>query len=502
MKKALALLLALLTVGSSLLACGEQKPENTTASDTTTATTEPVVTEEVPDLPDPASLDIAGEFNILVSGNFARNDFAAEGGEGSTAVELAIYRRNQVIKEKYGVEVLNEDITRFGSSTGSGDGFTKIYSDYMAGESNYDAAMIGTYDVATLAYSGYIHDLNDIPNLNLSKSWWDQKANQDLTIRGKMFYTTGDISVVDNMVTHAILFNKDMIKSYNLDNPYDLVEDNNWTLETFGSLVKAVGQDLDNNGIYDEKDLYGLLTWNDPMTAILAAGGEKICAIDEGGNLTLTLYNERVVNLYETFENIVFDQAHAYNYQYDNVTGAGTPSKVWNTNRDSIFNENRALFYLNTVTTAERHRDSELDFGILPYPKYDREQAEYGHNVSAFHCQFLCVPEMSKDFARTGVILEELAYQGKKLLTPAYYDQTLVGKSVRDEESVGMLDIIFASRVFDVGIYYNIGTYKNELGRLFVSRSALSSIYETFRGSAEAQIAAINDTFAQNTAAE
>ena len=293
-----------------------------------------------------------------------------------------------------------------------------------------------------------------------------------------------------------------MITSYNLDSPYDLVEDNNWTLETFGALVKAVGQDLDNNGIYDEKDLYGLLTWNDPMTAILAAGGEKICAIDEGGNLTLTLYNERVVNLYETFENIVFDQAHAYNYQYDNVTGAATPSKVWNTNRDAIFNENRALFYLNTVTTAERHRDSELDFGILPYPKYDREQAEYGHNVSAYHCEFLCVPEMSKDFARTGVILEELAYQGKKLLTPAYYDQTLVGKSVRDEESVGMLDIIFASRVFDVGIYYNIGTYKNELGRLFVSRSALSSIYETFRGSAEAQIAAINDTFAQNTAAE
>lgn len=502
MKKALALLLALLAVGSSLIACGEQKPDNTTAPATTAETTEPVVTKETPNLPDPATLNIGGEFNILVSGNYASNDFEADGGEGSTAVQLAIHRRNQVIKEKYGVEILNEDITRFGSAGGNGDGFMKIYGDYMAGETNYDAAMIGTYDVATLAYSGYIHDLNDIPNIDLSKSWWDQKANRDLSIRGKMFYTTGDISVVDNMVTHAILFNKDMIDSYNLENPYDLVEDNNWTLETFGALVKQVGQDIDNNGIYDEKDLYGLLTWNDPMTAILAAGGEKICTIDEDGNLTLTLYNERVVNLYETFGNIVFDSAHAYNYQYDNVAGAATPSKVWNTNRDAIFNENRALFYLNTVTTTARHRDSELDFGVLPYPKYDREQAEYGHNVSAFHCQFLCVPELTKDFARTGIILEELAYQGKELLTPAYYDQTLIGKSVRDEESVGMLDIIFASRVFDVGIYYNIGTYKNELGKLFVSRASLSSIYDTYRGSAESQIAAINDTFAQNTSAK
>ena len=234
------------------------------------------------------------------------------------------------------------------------------------------------------------------------------------------------------------------------------------------------------------------------MTAILAAAGEKIASINDRGEIELTLYNERVLNLYDTFENIVFDQAHVYNYQYDNSTGAGTPSKVWNTNRDTIFNSNRAVFYLNTVTTAERHRDSELDFGILPYPKLNSEQKEYGHNVSAFHCQFLCVPELVKSYERSGIVLEALAYQGKKLLTPAYYDQTLIGKSVRDEESVAMLDIIFASRVFDVGIYYNIGTYKNELGRLFVTRSALSSIYETYRSSAEATINAINETFAKS----
>ena len=497
MKKMLALLLALLTVGASFAACGDANPDATTSSEATTEATVPASTEETPDLPDPDTVDIAGEFNILVSGNYARNDFAADGMDG-TAVEQAIYRRNEKMKETWGVEIKNEDITRFGSAGGTGDGYTKIYTDYMAGDANYDAAMIGTYDVATLAYSGYIHDLCDIPHIDLAKSWWDQKANADLSIRGKMFYTTGDISVVDNMVTHALLFNKDMIASYGLDNPYDLVADDNWNLETFGALVKAVGQDLDNNGVYDENDLYGLLTWNDPMTAILAAAGEKIASINARGELELTLYNERVVNLYDTFEGIVFDQAHAYNYQYDNAAGKATPSKVWNTNRDAIFNGNRAVFYLNTVSTAERHRDSELDFGILPYPKLNREQAEYGHNVSAFHCQFLCVPENVRDYTRSGIVLESLAYEGQKLLTPAYYDQTLVGKSVRDEESVAMLDIIFATRVFDVGIYYNIGTYKNELGKLFVSRSALSSIYETYRENAESTIAAINETFAKS----
>ena len=279
MKKTLALLLALLTVGASFAACGGKTPDvTTTGTETTTASAAPVVTEETPDLPDPASVNIAGEFNILVSGNYARNDFASDSMDG-TAVEQAIYRRNQVMKETWGVDVKNEDITRFGSAGGTGDGYMKIYTDYMAGDQVYDAAMIGTYDVATLAYSGYIHDLCDIPHIDLTKSWWDQKANKDLSIRGRMFYTTGDISVVDNMVTHALLFNKDMVKSYGLDNPYDLVADDNWNLETFGALVKQVGQDLDNNGVYDENDLYGLLTWNDPMTAILAAAGEKIASI-------------------------------------------------------------------------------------------------------------------------------------------------------------------------------------------------------------------------------
>ena len=61
-----------------------------------------------------------------------------------------------------------------------------------------------------------------------------------------------------------------------------------------------------------------------------------------------------------------------------------------------------------------------------------------------------------------------------------------------------MLDIIFATRVFDVGIYYNIGTYKNELGKLFTTRSSIATIYETYRSNAEATITAINETFSKS----
>ena len=498
MKRIISFLLAAVMLGSLLVACGPATPAVTTGGNVTTDPT-PVVTtppEEVPDLPNPDELDIAGEFVILVSGNSAVNDYEAD-ENSATTVEQAIHRRNEVINEKYGVQIVNEDVIKFGSATGSGTGFTKIYTDHMAGQSQYDAAMIGTYDVATLAYSGYIQDLHEVDYIDLSKSYWDQKANKDLTIGGKMFYTTGDISIVDNKFTHAILFNKGMIDSYGLDNPYQLVRDNEWTLEKFASLVKEVGEDLNQDGIYNEKDKYGLLTWKDPMLAVMASSGEKIVTIQDDGTLALTFYNERVLRLYDQFTAMVFDQGHAYDYQYDNVTGGNTPSSSWDTNRDAIFSESRAVFYHNVVRTGERHRDSDVDFGFLPYPKLDAEQEDYGHLVSSYHTQFLCVPVMVQNYARTGVILEELAYQGKKLLTPAYYEQTLIGKTIRDEESAEMLDIIFASLVYDVGIYYNIGTYKDQLGNLHRTRQAIATMYETYKSQAEQKIGTINTIFAR-----
>ncbi len=502
MKKIIAFLLAAMMLTAMLAACDKEPPAVTGTSDVGGETTTEVG-EDMPNIPAPGEVDIAGDFNILVAGNYSRNnyagnDFAYDGDMGeANSVDLAVYKRNEKLKEDYGVETVVDFQVKFNSSNGGGTGFNKIYTAYMAGEGTYDAAMVGTYDVATLAYQGYIHDLHDVPNIDLTKSYWDRRANEDLSVLGKMYYTSGDISVTNHMVTHAILFNKDMVDEYGLENPYELVEDNEWTMEKFGELVKKVGEDVNQDGVYNEKDRYGLLTWNDPMVAVLASSGEKIASVNDKGEIELTFYNERVLDLYDKFEAIVFDQQHAYNYQYDHSTGAATPSAVWNTNRDAVFTENRAVFYFNTLATVERHRDSEIDFGVLPYPKLDAAQENYGHQVSAFHGQFVCVPESAPDHSRTGLILEYLAYQGKQILTPAYYEQTLVGKSVRDEDSVAMLDIILASRVYDIGAYYDIGTYKTQLGRLFVSRQPLSSMYETYRAVAEQKIETINEFFSK-----
>ena len=488
----LLLALALLLLGS-VNGWFDAEKGDADATVSSSAVTEP--NGDRPNLPDPSTLDIAGDFNFLVAGNWAWNDFASDSAEGNV-VETAIYRRNELMKEKYGVNIVNEDIVRYASSMGTGDGYRKLYTDYMAGDSNYDAAMIGTYDVATLAFNGYIRDLNTIEHLDLSKPYWDQKANQDLSMKGKMYYTTGDISLSDNRSTYTLFFSKEMIKTYGMEDPYQLVRDGNWTLETFGQMVKSVGSDENMDGVYDKNDIFGLLTPTDTHLAILSAADERICTINGEGQLELTFYSERIVNLYDKYLAIVGDHAHTYNYQYNYLTGA-TGLQSTNEERISMFNNNRALFYSHTMFYMDSLRDLENDFGILPYPKLDAEQENYGNLVSPWHSEFLCVPVLNNDLSRTGIVLEELAYQGKQLMTPAYYEKTLVGQYTRDEESAEMLDIIFDNLVFDVGAYYNIGTYKDQLGAIVRTGSSLATIYETYRPIADTKIAQINEFFAR-----
>lgn len=442
--------------------------------------------------------DISGDFNILVVGNQEWNDFAAEESD-EALVDIAIYERNKELENKYGVTVTTDEYMGFAIAMGQGTGFQKVYNNVMSATPVYDAAMIGTYDVATLAYNGLLQDLCDAPFIDLSKEHWDQKATNDLAINGKMYYTTGDISVVDNRSTHALFFNKEMIENYGMDNPYDLVKSGNWTLEKFGAMVKQIGADNNNDGVYDKNDTFGLLSARDNNLAILAAAGEKICNIDDHGKISLSLYNERVDTLYSRYLDIVDDDTHTFNWKYNYITGAAG-DQASNEERVSMFDNDQALFYFHMLSYTDFLREIDTNFGILPFPKYDENQEEYGHYVSAWHSQFLCLPLLVENKERSGFVIEKLAELGAGGLTSAYYEKTLQGKYVRDAESSAMLDLIFDTRVYDVGVYYNIGGYKDEIGYILERGSSLSVFYEKNKLLAEQQIEQINEYFSKHTA--
>ncbi len=494
MKRIISILLLCVMLGTMLAACDKGETENTSDA---IAPTGSDTAEEKPNLPEGVKYD--GEtVTILTTGTLKYSDFNSEINDTAyETVNSAINKRNAQIEEKYGVEI--KTVEDFGTSFGNGPGFKKIEFDYAADDCQYDICSVGTYDAAQLALGMYLADLNSTKYIDLQRSWWDQKAKEDLAINDVVYFTTGDISFVNNICTHMIMFNKDLMKQLDLQSPYELINSDKWYYDTFLEYVrKASDPSFDGKDEATEADRYGLLTWNDVIHQALHSSRQRVATINDNGYMGLTVYNDTTVNLMAAYTELFYDEQNCFNYSIR------VPSqKDWDTVRKAMFDNGQALFYTTLFTTVPKHRDTTTDFGIIPYPKFTETQSDYGHYISATHSQMLCVETLLEDdeerLDMISMIIEDMAYMSKHTVRPAYYDDTLVGKNVRDDESIAMLDIIFATRVFDVGIYYKVGASQtvaaNLTALLTTGTNDFTSRYNSFQQGAQKMIDNINNQF-------
>ena len=485
---AAALLLVTLLGTAACGSGGDTAAVTDAVADTTAAIeTEPVETRLYDAVPDK---DFGGKtFDILTAGNWNNEwteiyDFQAEEEIGEP-INDAVYKRNLTVEERFNVDIV--EINNMGADKGgTGKGAKFIEKSVMASDFAYDAASIGAYDVSTLSYNNYLMDLaSEVPYLDLSNPWWDQKANTDLAMKGKMFYTTGDISTIDNDCTFCILFNKNLLGTYDMEDPYQLVRDGKWTLDKFIEMASQVSQDLNGDSKYNENDLYGFCIWQDSMMGMINAAGEKFCTINAAGDLELTLNTARTNDMLTRYMELAYDRTISYSIFHSGDL------------IETMFANDQVLFYSRYLCIIKKYRNMDTDFGLLPYPKYDEAQENYYQTVAPYGCSFICVPAVVEDVEMTGSVLEAMACESLYTVTPAYYDITLEGKQLRDNESAEMLDIILGNRVFDLGLFYQVGSYNEEIMNLFRNnKKDFVSMYEKHEKKALKKLDNINAAFA------
>ena len=486
MKRTLCFLLALLMLSTAFVACGDKKPAQTTGAVTTAdpnaETTEP---QELPNIPLQYDYE-EHEFNILSAGNQVFNDFGFE-EESSLPLDNAQYKRKVKVEEDYNITIHHNMSKAY--SSGGGPGYKAVNKQVNSGDCDYDFCIIAGYDVSVLAYSGMLYDMQSIDQIDLSKSWWDQNATESLSMHDVVFFTTGEITVSDNRAAFCLMFNKEMLANYNLESPYDVVKDGEWTIEKFGTYVKAVSEDLNQDGLYTQADRYGLLVWDDSIVGMVNAAGERCCTIVDD-KITLTFYNENTLSALEQYTEYAYNNQYAFHYQR---VAEGTGREMWKADQ--------GLFFTTLVDLLPEFREMESDFGVLPYPKLDEAQENYYTTIAPFNSNFVCVPLVQDDVERTGTLIEALAYYGQKVVTPALYDVTLIGQSTRDEESEPMLEIIFDNLVYDIGYYYQIGPYNKQLiYKLRARDNNFTSMYDTYKNSANSMLKVINTYYTQAVA--
>ncbi|MBQ7378667.1 MAG: extracellular solute-binding protein [Clostridia bacterium] len=436
MKKYLSLFLAGLMLLAAFVGCADNDPGE---EDDTLGTLEEQTDEAALALSQ-ISVDWGKEeFSVLVREDFHYDEWYTE--NRTEVLEDAVYSRNLAFEE-----FCNLELNIIPSVTAEMN--AEIKKDVQAGTGEYDLLQNHMANTATLASDGNLVSFTTLDGMDLSASWWDQ-GTANFMISDKIYFMNGSIVYSDEGTTYVMLFNKQMANDEDID-PYKMVYDNEWTLDNFQSLIKNVSFDSNGDGKFGVEDTYGFVsTWETGSTFFFGAGLRYIVC-EEGSDPYLALDSSAMSKASDLLDKVLAI------YYVNNSTFSSDPGKEGD--GKSIFVGGRGLFYSEVVMyIVALGKEMETDFGVLPVPKYNSEQENYITWTNGI-CSTSSISKAAKNLERLGPTLEALAIISQQRVTPAYYDTVLQRKSVRDEESQGMLDIIFKTRTYDLCMYYsNIG---------------------------------------------
>ncbi len=447
------LLCAVLAVGT-LASCGSGTADDTPAVSGTAAETvsgNVQTAEDVPVSPlyELEKQDFGGRAFRISMGERYVDEMWVESENGDVCND-AVWARNAAVEEYFNVKII--PVVTPGSY--NDDQVKAITKTMMAGDDVFDLTAVFTYLAGKPALDGLYYSWNDIPNVDFSREWWVQSANEAFSIGGDRYVAVGDLSITTLLLSYAVFFNRRVAEEYDFPDLYQAVLDGVWTIDMLTALAKDLYKDINSDAKLDEGDFYGFAC--DAITnldAYTTAFDIPLTEKDENGNPVLCLDIGRMQTALEKVYSLYYD------YNAFVVAGSATDAE------SRLFANGNAAF----LTTWMNHcyttfRDMEDDYGILPYPKLDEAQTAYYSN-SMDNYSLLSVPKTVTDPAFVGLITEALTRENHHSVLPAYYDVALTEKFARDEQSVAMLDIIMDTRQYDFSILYSSQT--SRLAHLF-----------------------------------
>lgn len=433
MKKRVSLLLAvllLLTSVFSFYSCEKTDDEKINNGDETQETViDPNNRLSYPFSPNiPEGTRFDGESFGLFIGSTGQLIYAEE--ETGDLINDCVYRRNALVGEHFGVEMNIFQSGAGSDGAGQSEASATIRSLIEAGDETYHAFVHTQHNgMPQMTLENYFIDWNLVPYINLDDEWWYQNIKEDLCFGDKIFVMTGDYALYIDRID-CLIFNKDIFDELGLDYPYQDVLDGTWTWDKFEELIKLGADDLDGDGLMTyENDQWGLIGWEPEMlNAMLVSAGYSPLERDADN---LPILNQNVDEVHEIYERIINVFADG---QYAWCEGSDYSSQM------KLFSEGRAMFKELFLTEIANFSDVEFDFGIIPMPKWTEDMGYRSRSANMTALTY--IPVTNNNLELTGAVLEEMAFQSAKELTPTYFDKVLTVKNTRDVQSEAMLPII------------------------------------------------------------
>lgn len=476
MKKRFLSVIALLCALGLLTSCGSADTDNT--SDTTSAGTEADTTAE-PEGPIASYLpktDLDGfTLRIATYPETAEKFYREE--ETGDVVNDAVYNAINLVRDTYNVEF---EVSYYGTS--SGDVSAYVTKSVSAGDDAFELVNGHDCTMWSLSLNGYFSDVRQLPYQDFSQPWWPEYSNSEYEINGRQYIFSSYMSYQNLAWAKVLFINKTLADDFGLALPYESVLDGTWTLDKLLTMASSVYRDLNGDNQQDMDDLYGFIGYKKLygfQSAFVSCYHEEA-----NGTVSLDYDKERFIDVVEKLNKL--------------LNGGEGGILIGNEPDSKMFINNQGLFYYDNldILSNEDMRASNVDYGVLPVPKYDENQNYY--ITPSFDCQF-AIPVTAGDTDSISLLVEALSSAGYNKVRPAYFETALSTKYTRDEDSIEMLNIIGDTLSVDLA-YLNTSAGINGLGRAFMycfsnPNAGIASYLDSIESSEQAIIDKLNEFF-------
>lgn len=453
----LCCLLAAVLLLCTFAACGDTpsddpKDPEQPSTDTPSDDPDPEKIDYIDQVPD-AYFGGNTKYTILCREN---KDYEMATGDDSAAlVDRAVYARNKRVEEEFGVQI---EIYPVAGTWGAQKTYiSTLEQSVAAGDNAYQLSAAYLAYNTNISVNGHYYDLRELKSINLDAPWWSSSFNESATVYGKQFISTGDLSLTMWEGFYAIFFNKKLATDYGLSNLYDMVRADAWTLEELTEITAGMYSD-DGDDRQGPEDVYGLLINRHAMRVFITTCALPICERTADGGYELVFLDadhvDKVDMVYTALYNLI--------YENDGTYDSSGPADGDYSEMIDIFTAGRSLFMMGTLDNAPTLRKSDVELGILPFPKYDLEQNRYyAHSYDGMSS--FGIPTSASDPEMCAKILDAMSAENKTSVIPAYNDIVLAGRVAQDGDSREMLSLLRENLYFDFGFIFT-DTLKGSTG--------------------------------------
>ena len=315
--------------------------------------------------------------------------------------------------------------------------------------------------------------------LHTDQPWWVQNSIASYTLGAHLYVASTEMLLRDKGATAALYFNQTLAEDYiDLPNFFDLVDEKEWTFDNMIAACEIVSGSLDGDDLMNSgEDMWGVIGGDDPVFFLYAATGRQFAHIDEGGYMEYDFgySDESITVMKEIFDDFMYA---------DWYLNTAVDKTIISNYEGKVFPDGHSLFSGGMVKSVNDLSEMQDLYGILPYPMYDEDQENYSSLVWIHHDSILGIPADVADAEMCAVVLEALSWESYYSVYHIFYDTILMDRAARDADSKRMLQLIFQTRIYDPGQYWDTTTglqHADGLLRLTArENSDIMSVWKTY----------------------